>query len=348
MGKKRVSVVMGGPSEEHDISLLTGKEIISNMDKQRFVPKAVVLTDELMIYHSDFGYIPSDEELASPGDSDKFKGPVSFLNAESVFSDTEVAFPAMHGAFGEDGKIQGFLDACRIPYTGSGVTGSAIGLNKFASLAIFSFMGLDIPPGIVVTKERFSPDLVFENLDMPVFVKCPQSGSSKLMGRAEDYKELESLIKELSNHTFHFIIEEEVMGEEYSCAVLEYPDGRVEALPPARIIPEKSHFFDYEAKYTENGAQEIVPAPCSQDLTEAIKDTAVKAHNALDLSGISRTDMIHEDGILYVLETNSMPGLSKASIVPRCFRALGRDFSDLITILIDTAERKHHGNNTRN
>ena len=250
----------------------------------------------------------------------------------------------MHGEFGEDGVMQGFLDTIGIPYTGSGILASAAGMNKIVSKKLYESEGLTTPPSSLFGKYHSSVTIetLIEKHAFPCFVKCPQSGSSRLLARVQNREELEQCLKEFSQHANELLIESAVSGEEYSCPVLEFPDGSLTALSPILIKPVSASFFDYTAKYATGGSEEIVPAPCSEELTRRIQTAAVKAHTILNCSGLSRTDMIVANDILYILETNTLPGLTPASLAPKAFAVTGKSYADLLDILIETALAKGH------
>ena len=157
------------------------------------------------------------------------------------------------------------------------------------------------------------------------------------MGKAADRDSLELLLHELAQYSRYLLIESNIPGDEYSCPVLEYADGTVRALPPILIRPLASSFFDYTAKYAIGASEEIVPAPCGEELTERIKDTALRAHHALQCSGLTRTDIICCDNKLFTLEINTLPGLTPASLTPKAFAAAGGTFTQLLDIMIETA-----------
>jgi D-alanine-D-alanine ligase len=240
--------------------------------------------------------------------------------------------------------IQGFLETIGVPYTGSGVFASAAGMDKIASKLIFEQNGLDTPPYTIwgVNHPEVTVDEIVKKHSFPCFVKCPQSGSSRLMGRADNRAALEALLEEYRASADDILIETTVRGDEYSCPILEKPDGSIQPLPPILIRPLKSAFFDFEAKYTSGASEEIVPAPCSEELTRRLQQAALVAHRSLGCRGITRTDIIVQDGRLYVLEINTLPGMTSASLVPKAFAAVKGSYAGLLDILIQTAQR---GNN---
>lgn len=334
----QVNVIMGGPSAEYEVSLKSGREVLLNLDKSKYSPRAVVITQEKVFYYKDIAAsIPSEEELKSPGAS--FKGPFAPFQTEEVWEGCDVAFLALHGTFGEDGVIQGFLDTLGVPYTGSGVYASAVAMNKITSKFLFSKSGLTVPPYSIYGKNfpQTSVDDIIETHGFPCFVKCPQSGSSRLMGKARDRESLISLLEELQQSASDILVETTVTGTEFSCGVIEEPDGTLRSLPPVEIRPVGSDFFDYDAKYSEGATLEIVPAPHPQELLSRVEEVAKAAHMVIGCSGVSRTDMIYSDSKLYVLEINTLPGLTTTSLLPKAFKADGGTYSGLLDLLISTS-----------
>jgi len=337
---KRVAVVMGGPSAEHEISLKTGLEMIKHIDKDKYSPYPVVISKDKLFYAGrTLSSLYSEENLNFPEKSDCFNGPFLPYDGEQLWKDCDIALLALHGEAGEDGKFQGYLETMGIPYTGSGVLASALGMNKIVSKILFEKDGIITPPWSVFSGKHStaSIDAIEKKHGYPCFVKCPQSGSSRLMGKADQRTMLEDMITEFSRHTDEILIETCICGDEFSCPVLEYPDGSVRPLLPIMIKPVAASFFDYTAKYTKGGSEEIVPAPISHELTEKLQCIALKAHSALKCRGVTRTDMIVQDSVIYVLEINTLPGFTSASLVPKAFAAMRGKFPELLDIIIETA-----------
>jgi D-alanine-D-alanine ligase len=289
-------------------------------------------------YFCDPGIAPlSLPDLTDPRSSGRFTGPFSAGAAGPLWEGCDAAFLALHGTFGEDGVIQGYLDTIGIPYTGSGVFGSAIAMDKIASKFMYIGAGLSVPPYSVYGKAypETTIDALVRRHGFPSFVKCPQSGSSRLLGKADNRDSLERLIEELSPHAGRLLVESSIDGPEFSCAILER-DGALTALPPIEIRPVHADFFDYAAKYSTGGSEEIVPAPRPAALLHRIQQAALAAHVALDCSDVSRTDMIFAGDTLYVLETNTLPGLTPHSLLPKAFAAMGGTYGELLDILIQT------------
>jgi D-alanine-D-alanine ligase len=341
----KVNVLMGGPSAEYEISLRSGKEVLHHLDKNKYEVRAVVIDKSGHFFFSDIGGgIPDVNALSSP-ESSGFSGPYSPMQSGPVWDGCDVAFLALHGSFGEDGVIQGFLETVQIPYTGSGVFASAAAMNKVASKYLYIQNGISVPPYSVCGKKHplVSIEDVCKKHGFPCFVKCPQSGSSKLLGRALDENGLRGFIEVFDEAADEILIESEIKGIEFSCGVLEDENGKPYGLPPIEIRTINNGYFDYTAKYTDGMSQEIVPAPRPVEILDRVKETAIAAHNILDCSGVSRTDMIYKDDTLFVLETNTLPGLTSNSLLPKAFKANGGTYSGLLDNLIESAMRKWSG-----
>jgi D-alanine-D-alanine ligase len=340
--KINVNVVMGGPSAEYEVSLNSGGEVLANLSKDKHGRlRAVVVDKEKRIYYADVNGAALDVKgFATPGGP--FKGPFRPSDCKEVWEGCDAAFLALHGEFGEDGTIQGYLDTLGIPYTGCGVYASAVAMNKITSKFVYMLGGLSVPEYSVygVNRPETSVDDLIKKHGFPCFLKCPQSGSSRLMGRATDRESLIAILKELQESAADILVETMVKGIEFSCGVLDMPDGSAHALPPIEIRP-KSEFFDYKAKYSQGGSEEIVPAPREPELLAQIQNAALRAHKLLGCYGVSRTDMIYKDSKLHILETNTLPGMTTASLLPKAFNAWrGGTYAELLDTLLASALKR--------
>jgi D-alanine-D-alanine ligase len=339
----RATVLMGGPSAEHEVSLNSGLEVMRHLDPQTYAVQALVVNREKYFFAADFAKNNlSPGDLADPVCSGKFRGPFFPSSSSPLWEACDVAFLALHGTFGEDGMIQGFLDTIGLPYTGSGISASAIAMDKIASKYLFHTHGLAVPAWSVYGKAfpRVTPDYLEKQHGFPCFVKCPQSGSSRLLGRANDRQSLAALLAELEQSADRLLIESMIHGIEFSCGVLENRAGEPYALPPIEIRPVRAAYFDYTAKSPAGESEEIVPAPRPKALIDMIKTTALSAHAIIGCAGVSRTDMIYADERLYVLEINTLPGLTPNSLLPKAFVADGGTYAGLLDNLIQSALRK--------
>ncbi|MDR0330650.1 MAG: D-alanine--D-alanine ligase [Chitinispirillales bacterium] len=339
----KVNVVMGGPSAEYEVSLRSGEQVLSYLDKSKYDLRAVVITKNKQFYYADIAAdapVPDIQHFADANGA--FIGPFHPSNSKEIWDNCDAAFLALHGEFGEDGTIQGYLDALGIPYTGSGVYASAVAMNKITSKFLYAQSGMPVPDYSVygVNHPDVTVDGIIKKHGFPCFLKCPQSGSSRLMGRAADKASLESLLKELQEDADDILVETSISGPEFSCGVIDMPNGETKALPPIEIRPNNAEFFDYTAKYTHGATLELVPAPRPEPLLRQIEETALRAHKALGCYGVSRTDMIYCDSKLYVLETNTLPGMTSASLLPQAFKAQGGTYAGLLDILISSALKR--------
>ena len=246
----------------------------------------------------------------------------------------DAAFLNLHGAPGEDGLVQALLDRAGCPYQGSGPAGSFLALHKSAAKSLFRRAGLSTPDWIFLP-ERPAPGWE-PRLPYPLFVKSDTGGSSLHLYRVRNGEELQCAMDRLFASGQTVLIEPLIRGREATCGV-QARGGRAEALPPVLIVP-KHEFFDYHAKYTDAGECEICPAPLPEALLEEVRKTALEAHRCLGLTGYSRTDFIlGDDGAVHVLEVNTLPGMTPASLVPKEAAALGMDFGELLEVLLKEA-----------
>ena len=339
--RMKVNVVMGGPSAEYEVSLNSGQQILSNLDRNRYDLRAVVVSKDKKFYYLDIGdTLPDVRAIAAAQET--FKGPFLPFDCKEVWENCGVAFLALHGEFGEDGVIQGYLETLGIPYYGSGVYASAVAMNKITSKFLYGLHGLDVPPYSIygINNPETTVDAIIKKHGFPCFLKCPQSGSSRLMGKARNESELRALLEELEQSSDDILVETSICGTEFSCGVIEIEDGTLKSLPPVEIRFIDSDFFDYNAKYTHGASVELVPAPHPEELLEKVEAAAKAAHQILGCAGVSRTDMIYSGSKLYILETNTLPGMTATSLLPKAFKAAGGTYSQLLDTLISTALKK--------
>lgn len=249
----------------------------------------------------------------------------------------DAAFLNLHGRPGEDGLVQALLERVGCPYQGSGPAASFLALHKSAAKTLFRRAGL-LTPDWIFLPDRPDPDWR-PGLPYPLFVKSDTGGSSLQLYRVGNDDELRRALEDLFAHGQEALVEPLVPGREVTCGVLD-PGDDPEALPPVLIVPRRQ-FFDYHDKYADDGAAELCPAPLPDEVISRIREAAVAAHRCLGLEGYSRADFIlAEDGGLYLLEVNTLPGMTDASLVPREAAAAGLDFGDLLERLLIFAIRR--------
>jgi D-alanine-D-alanine ligase len=292
---KRVGVLLGGMSPERSISLKSGHA----------VHEALVAR----------GYDAVEVDV----------GPdvAARLRAERV----DVCYVALHGIYGEDGCIQGLLEILRIPYTGSGVLGSALAMDKIATKRMVRGLGLAMAEDVVWRSGDPLPEIAF-----PVFAKTPQGGSTLGIVQCADASGLEKALVDLQRYDAQVLVERKIEGEEITVAVL---DGR--ALPVVAIRP-RTGFFDFDAKYTKGQTDYLVPAPISATAAARAQKDAVAVFETLALRGVARADFIlDESGVPWFLEINTIPGMTATSLSPMAAREIGMTFEDLVEAVLDGA-----------
>ncbi len=306
MKKLTVALLSGGISSEREVSLKSGRQVYEALDKEKY---------------NILRYDPKT-------DLSKLVADASRINAALII---------LHGPFGEDGTIQGLLDLLNIPYQGSGVLGSAIAMNKLAAKRLYEKAGLTVPPYVAVASQNpWDPTKWIDALGLPLVVKPANAGSSVGVTIVRDPDRLKTALDAAFVHDATILLEQFIEGTELTGGVLG--NETLEALPLIEIIPNPNfEFFDYTAKYTAGASQEICPARISGDLTEKAKSCAVKAHQALFCRGYSRTDMILKGTDIYVLETNTIPGMTATSLLPQAAAKAGITFGALLDRLIDLA-----------
>lgn len=327
MDKLHIAVISGGVSAEHDVSLKSGKLAARNLDPARFTHTPIV--------------IEKDGQWRL-GDA----APCSIFEAISRLPELGIdcAFLALHGPYGEDGRIQGLLDLLGIPYTGSPCGASALGMDKVRSKALLAHHGVTVAPDVLVDVRRWRKQPadvqadVVQELGYPCVVKSPCEGSSLGMGIPQGPGELSSVL----DHVFTFgetaLVEAYVEGTELTCGVLETKPGEPPmALPVTEIRPVSSRYFDYQAKYTPGATEEITPATIPDSLREKTQSLAVRAHELIGCRGFSRSDMIVRDGEPVWIEINTIPGLTETSLFPQAAEAAGFPYAVMAAKLIDAA-----------
>jgi D-alanine-D-alanine ligase len=306
MKKIHVALLSGGLSNEREISLKSGEEVRKALNPDRYLVK---------VYDLQKGLAP--------------------LVADA--SQMDVALIILHGRFGEDGTVQGLLELLNIPYQGSGVLGSAVAMNKTLSKTLYRLEGLPVARDRVVRKgDPLDLESVMEKLGRPIVVKPNREGSSIGVKFAHNKDELKEIIEQTFAWDIEVLLEEYIKGREITAGVIG--NKVLEALPLVEVIPSGSfEFFDYEAKYKEEATREICPAPLPDSITAQAQEYALRAHKALKLRGYSRTDMVVRGEGIFLLETNTIPGMTRTSLFPLAAKAAGMDFSALLDRLIDLA-----------
>lgn len=341
MKKIRVAVLMGGRTPEHEISIISGREVVKSLDESRYDILPVVISRTGAIWQ-----LVSPSKLLSLPDPLRFKDTKKELVTSQgkeiqgvrhmVDSKVDVTFIAMHGPYGEDGTVQGMLKLADILYTGPGVLASALGMDKAMFRKVVE--GVRIPvPKYVVVKRGDMLTKVYKTLGKPpYFVKPHNQGSSVGASIVRTKKDLQKALEQAFEYSELALVDEYIEGLEVTCGVIGNENPI--ALPLVEIRPLKGEFFDYKSKYTESGAEEIVPARISKRMTEKIQKLAVDVYKTIGCRGFSRVDFILRNNIHpVVLEINTIPGLTPMSLLPKAAKAAGISYNLLLDKIIHYA-----------
>jgi D-alanine-D-alanine ligase len=308
--KKVIALLCGGISSEREVSLKSGQQVRQTLDPAKY-----------------------DVRTYDP----KTDLPLLVKDAPQI----DAALILLHGAYGEDGTIQGLLELLDIPYQGAGVLGSALAMNKLAAKRVYESCGIPIPAYIAVKQsDEVQIERWITRLGLPLVVKPVIGGSSIGMTIVRGPEQLEGAMKKAFEQDHTVLVESYIQGIEITGGVLG--NDALEALPLIEIIPDPKHeFFDYEAKYTAGVTQEICPARIDTALAGTAQDYARKAHRALFCMGYSRTDMIVRGEEVFVLETNTIPGMTPTSLFPQAAQVAGYAFGQLLDRLIELGIQAH-------
>jgi D-alanine-D-alanine ligase len=357
MSKKiRVAVLLGGKSNEHSISVASAGGVMGALDSSKFelIPIGITKKGEFVPFDVD----PKKLALSEGLQEIKFSGEtISFSldGSKQIFlTDSkekrsslgviDVVFPVLHGPFGEDGTIQGFLELAGIPYVGNGVLASAVAMDKQFSKTLFKVAGIPTPDFMVVTAKQMvnDPESAIEGLKklkLPVFVKPARAGSSVGISKVKNFDDLATAVADALEHDDKVIIEVGVSGREIECAVLQGRSDEPERVSVAgEIVVTGREFYDFEAKYVDSDAATLTcPAKLSDQELQVMQTLARKAFRALGCTGLARVDFfLTKDGFL-LNEINTMPGFTSISMFPRCWAETGMDFTELVSELVELA-----------
>lgn len=340
-----LAVLAGGCSPEHEISLQSGAQVLHHLDGERFRVWPVFLAPDGQWCVPESHYQPSARTIeVFPTIGLRPMRPGAALDFLLEHASLRVVFPVLHGAFGEDGTVQGMLDLHGVVYVGSGCAASAVAMDKIRTRECLGAAGIPMPPAYLPTASvaRAVPNdearAIEAAVGYPCFLKTDLSGSSLGVARAESDADVLTFLEAARALGRRFMAEGLATGEEISVPVLGNAGEDLEALPPIGIYPVGAEFFDHHAKYDPTACEEVVP-PRGLDRAqiEAVQDLAIRCHEALQCDGLSRTDMIVQADGPVVLEVNTMPGFTSASLYPKSAAAHGIRYPDLLSRLVDLA-----------
>jgi len=364
--KLRIAVIFGGQSSEHEVSRISAESVLKNIDRDKYdvVMLGITKDGRWLSYDGPVGLIGTGEwqgiaEAKAnkrisglPGEHmySSARGILSAAGAESRDNKIDVVFPVLHGCNGEDGTIQGLLELAGIPYVGSGVLGSALGMDKAYARIIFEKEGIPQCKYLVFSRKQIEQETedvlnkIEEALPYPCFIKPSNAGSSVGVSKAHDRAELETALELAARYDRRIMIEEFLDAKEAECAILGNDDPIASTV--GEVVP-CNEFYDYEAKYNRGDSSEvIIPAQIPDADIQKIKEYAVRAFKALDCSGLSRVDFfVHKDtGEIYINEVNTLPGFTSISMYAKLWEASGIPYSKLVERLIDLAIERFEDN----
>ena len=330
MSKIRVALIFGGQSEEHEVSIMTAREIVKAIDKEKY---------SISLFGIDRdGYWKSLSKLDQNIESLQFehKNPrIPGDVIELLQNEIEIAFPLLHGPFGEDGRIQGLFEMINVKYAGCDLISSALCMDKDYSKKLLTKIGIPMTPSVTIFRdEKYEINDIIGQLGYPMFIKPVNLGSSVGISKAKNDAEFLKAIEKAFKYDSKVIIEMGIDAREIECAVLGNKSLIVST--PGEILPSHE-FYDYEAKYFDDGkSQLIIPAEINEKTKREIQEYAIKAYKELGCSGLSRVDFFidKKTNDIYMNEINTMPGFTPFSMYPLLLKSSGIDYADLIDRLI--------------
>lgn len=348
MKKINIAVLMGGQSAEREVSLHTGEMIVSKLNPKKYniTPveisssgKWFLIDDKKSVSRSRLIPVTSEELVPVTSEDLMHKRKIDFV------------FVALHGPYGEDGTVQGLLELLNVPYSGSGVLGSAIGMNKLISKKLYQVSGFHVAPYLVFEIEQFSKHkkemttTILSKIGIPCVVKPVELGSSVGVSIVSKKKALHKGLSQAYLHGTCVMVEKFIPGREFTCGVLGNRD--LKPLPVTEILPQQGHaFYNYKAKYNTGGSKHVCPADIPQKLSKQIQELALRAHKVLECRGMSRSDFRFDDDNLYILETNTIPGMTPTSLLPEAAKADGMAFDILLDTIIHYGREEYNRRKT--
>ena len=358
MQKKRIAVIFGGKSSEHESSRISASYVISQIPEEKYEVITIGITKKgkWLLYSGDTAAIADGSWENDPSNKTAFISPDSSIGGLTVITaggcqiiKLDVIFPVLHGKNGEDGTIQGLFELSRIPYVGCGVLASSVCMDKVATNIMFDYLGIDQAKftWFYASDYKKSPEKCIAKVEKalpsyPVFVKPANAGSSVGVSKANSREELIKAVEIAIKEDSKILIEENIVGKEVECAVLG--NNEPVASIPGQIAPT-AEFYDYDAKYNDATSKLYIPAKISDDLIYKVRVTALKAYRAIGCTGLSRIDFfVTDDGRVLLNEINTLPGFTSISMYPKLMAACDIEGSSLIEKLIELAFERNEQN----
>lgn len=311
---KKVALLFGGPSSEHEVSVSSAKNILENIDRGFFDVLEVFITKECLYEIEGKSYSEKDglEEIKK--------------------RKVDVVFPIIHGTYGEDGVLQKKLEEINISFVGSSSEASSLAIDKNKTNEILNINGILIPKSFVIAKNNIDHGCVY-----PIIVKPIDEGSSVGLFKFKNDSDFKNSLDKIFEKHNEMLIQEFIEGREFTCGVIE-KNNKVIPLVATEVVLTKGETFDYDAKYTIGGCKEITPAEINEEIMKRIQNLAISCHSVIGCKSLSRTDMILKDDNLYVLEINTIPGMTKTSFIPAEAKVCGYSMKELINIMVESAK----------
>ena len=347
MSKIIVGILCGGRSSEHEISCMSAGGILSALDRDKYEPILIGITrtaGRWVVLPADFPLHIVDGRLPSvPEDAPEINTDLQGFSLGGTPLKIDLIFPALHGAYGEDGAIQGFCEIANIAYVGSGILSSALAMDKSVAKSIFAAHGMRVAEGIAITAHnweynRVASQSLLTALSYPLFVKPARGGSSRGTSKVHSDQQLSEALTQAHRFDEKAIVEEAIVGRELECALLEVGDELITSPPGEIIIDSKFEFYDFQAKYLDGATSIMIPAEIPAAASAEIQRQAGVAFRALGCSGLARVDFFYRpDGEITIIELNTMPGFTATSGFPSLMSACGITFPRVIDELIKCA-----------
>lgn len=354
MNKLKIGVIFGGTSSEHDVSKVSGTSVIKNLNKEKYDIISIYIDKDGKWYTYEK---PLEEVTILDIDADVSNDIKPIDNIEKILKSVDVIFPVLHGLGGEDGSIQGLFEMLKVPYVGCGILASSVGMDKVYTKVIFEKANIKQAKYEYVRKyedkyiyidKEFNEEVINlnelalkieKNLSYPMFIKPSNSGSSVGINKVTNIEELKKAIEYAANFDKKVLIEEGIVGKEVECAVLGNED--VISSCVGEIKPAEA-FYTFDAKYKNQESKVLIPADLPKEMSNRIRDLAIKAFKAIDGKGLSRVDFFANEKMdeIYINEINTLPGFTTISMYPKLFENVGIQYTELLDKLIQLALEK--------
>jgi len=359
MPKKKVGIIFGGKSAEHEVSLQSAKNIVDAIDKDRYEVVLIGIDKQVKWHINDKSSYLINEENPKLIQLNKSNKAIAIVPGETdhqlvraadagLIDQLDAVFPIVHGTLGEDGSLQGLMRIANLPFVGTSVLGSAICMDKDIAKRLLKAAGINVANGVAFSRasqDQIDFTAVKNQVGVPMFIKPANQGSSVGVSKVSTQADFDKAIEQAFLYDQKVVIEETLKGREIECAVLGNEDPKSSV--PGEILPQ-TEFYSYESKYIdETGAILEMPADLTDEEVEKLQKTAIEAFRTLECEGLARVDFfLTEDGEVYVNEVNTLPGFTRISMYPKLWELSGVPYPELIDQLIELAIDRHQKNST--